>query len=163
MILRVSGKLGDKIGVSPEASRPLHGDPLLDWSGHLFRANRLQHIIVTHTVTLYSFVFLGRGITTSEAYDLRVRAELHKFLTRHGHADVYATHIATDGGPARFSKAYNRRVIGSVNDMVYHASYMIEQYGLSFWEVESRLNEMPMGMLDMDSPEKAFARLCDEA
>jgi hypothetical protein len=163
MILRVSGKLGDKIGVSPEASRPLPDDPFLDWSGHLFRANRLQHIIVTHTTTLYSLVFLGRGITTLEAYELRVRAELHKFLTRHGHADVYATHIATDGGPARFSKAYNRSVIGSVNDMVYHATYMIEQYGLSFWEVESRLNEMPMGMLDMNSAETAFARLCNEA
>jgi hypothetical protein len=40
---------------------------------------------------------------------------------------------------------------------------MIEQYGLSFWEVESRLNEMPMGMLDMDSPEKAFQTLNKEA
>jgi hypothetical protein len=161
MILRVSNKLGKKIKAAPDTSLPMHDDPFLDWSGHVFRANRVQHIILTNTATLYSHVFLGRGITTPDAYEDRVRTELRAFLTAHGYRDLYVEHIAAEDEGAAFSKALNRSVIGSVNDMIFHAALHIEHYGRSLEAVEYRINILPMGALDMDSPAEAFHELSE--
>jgi hypothetical protein len=161
MILRVSGKLGKKIGVAPPESLSLHDTPLLDWSGHLFRANRLQYIILTNTATLYSLLFRGRGITTPDAYAERVRAELRTLLTSQGYEDLYVSHIAADD-TASFSKAYNRSVIASVNDLVFHATLHIERYGRPLQVAMDRMNRLPMGGLDMTSPERAFQALMSE-
>ena len=161
MILRVSHKLGKKIKAAPDMSLPMHEDPFLDWSGHVFRANRVQHIILTNTATLYSLVFLGRGLTSPDAYERRVRAELRTFMTSHGYADVYAEHIAADDEGAAFSKALNQSVIGSVNDMIFRATLHIEYYGRSLEAVRDRINTLPMGALDMDFPSRAFHALSE--
>lgn len=161
MILRVSGKLGKKIKVAPSDSLPRHDNPYLDWSGHVFRANGRQYIILTNTASLYSVIFPGRGITTPAAYEARVRSELRAFLDYDGVRRIYEQYIATDDGPPQFSKAFNRSVTGSMNDLVYHAQVHLEWSNLPLREAAVRINEMPMGMLDMGFPDRVFPTLLD--
>ena len=56
MIVRLSGKLAKKIGESPTESLPQDPNPFADWSCHLFRADRVQYILITNTPSLYSMV-----------------------------------------------------------------------------------------------------------
>ena len=161
MILRVSGKLGKKIGVKPTESLPLHENPYLDWSGHLFRVHRVQHIILTNTASLYSLLFLGRGITTPKQYAKHARNEIRKFLKHDGNEAIYNKFIAPHTETVSFSKALNRSVIGSVNDMVSLSKFRIEQMGMSLLEVGDQLNKTPMFYLEEFYPEIAFQSLLD--
>ena len=61
MIIRLTEKLGRKIGIMPTELLPMTDNPYLDWSAHLFRAGRNQYIILTNTPSLYSIVMIGRG------------------------------------------------------------------------------------------------------
>ena len=63
MILRLTAKLGEKVGLLPETRLPLDENPFADWTGHLFRAERVQYIIIANTPSLYSLVMYGRGVT----------------------------------------------------------------------------------------------------
>jgi len=159
MILRVSGKLGKKIGGHPTKSLPLHDNPYLDWSGHLFQVQRVQHIMLTNTASLYSLLFLGRGITSQEEYVDCVRRELRTFLEQAGYASIHAKHIAPHDGPVLFSKALNRSVIGSMNNMILIATTHLERHGMTLREAAHYINRMPMFSLDEYYPYKAFTDL----
>ncbi len=67
-IIRVSGKLGKKIGRSPDQETLMHKNPYLDWSVHLFRADRIQYILMTNTASLYSALIYGRVITDDNQF-----------------------------------------------------------------------------------------------
>jgi hypothetical protein len=63
MIFRLSAKLGKKLKFSPTEVLPAHTNPFADWSAHLFTADRAQYILISNTISLYSRVIFGRGIT----------------------------------------------------------------------------------------------------
>ena len=86
---------------------------------------------------------------------------MHTFLTSRGYEDLYVRYIDPDDTTS-FSKAYNRSVISSVTDMIFHATLHLEHYGRSLPWVMDRINTLPMGALDMVSPERAFQALTSE-
>jgi hypothetical protein len=90
-----------------------------------------------------------------------VRAELRTFLTSRGYEDLFARYIDPDDTTS-FSKAYNRSVISSVTDMIFHATLHLEYDGRSLPWVMDLINMLPMGALDMVSPERAFQALTSE-
>jgi hypothetical protein len=47
----------------------------------------------------------------------------------------------------RFAKALNRSVIGSMNDLTYHATVWLTEGGLSPYDVGFRPNEIPFSSL----------------
>jgi len=67
MIFRLSHKLNNKIKAGKLNERPLHENPFADWSCHLFTANRQQHILLSHTKTLYSCVLPGKGVANKSS------------------------------------------------------------------------------------------------
>lgn len=58
--------------------------PFTDWSCHLFTAGRIQHIMITNTVSLYSFVMFGRGITDDRYFVEQVLGGLRGFAAYAG-------------------------------------------------------------------------------
>lgn len=62
MIIRLTQKLGKKIGLSPKEALPLEGNPYADWTGHPFTARRVQYILLVNTSSMFSVVLFGRGI-----------------------------------------------------------------------------------------------------
>ena len=62
MILRFSQKLGNKIDEIPDSTVEKDKALFADWSGHLFRFERAQYILVVNSYALLSTVIYGRGV-----------------------------------------------------------------------------------------------------
>ena len=159
MIVRLTAKLGKKIGVSPSRSLPPDANPFADWSAHLFTAERVQYIIITNTASLYSMVMYGKGITDDCTFLQRVTSYMGEFLRDDGHAFIFEKLIAPETARVSFSKTLNRAVTGSMNDLVFHGKILLIEGELCPYDVSFRLNEMPMSYLKYVCPRMAFAAL----
>lgn len=156
MIIRLSQKLGKKIGVQPTQTLLLHSNPFADWSAHLFTADRTQYIILTNTTSLYSVMTFGRGITNDGKFLGRMTGVLGEFLRDDGFNFIWERLISPDITSVRFSKSYNRVVTGSINEIVRCAKYLLIIREMSPFEVSNDLNEMPMSMIEHVFPRDEF-------
>lgn len=167
MILRLSQKLAKKLKTSTTDTLPLDENPYADWSAHLFTADRTQYIIMTNTKSLYSTVMYGKGVTDDSRFIERALSTIRDFMEDDGQAFVYQRFIAPALGTVRFAKALNRSVIGSMNELVYHAKVWIVAGGLSPHEVGFKLNDIPMSVLGKprgyEKPREAFNALVDRS
>jgi len=159
MIVRVSGKMGKKIHVSPAKSLPADPNPFADWSAHLFTADRVQYILITNTASLYSMVMYGRGITDDSQFLGRITNTMGEFISDDGHTFLFQRLIAPSTACVAFSKPLNRSVTGSMNDLVFQAKVLLIEEEMSPWETSLRLNEVPLSSLKYANPREAFLRL----
>jgi hypothetical protein len=159
MILRLSQKLAKKIKVAPSHGLPPDSNPFVDWSSHLFTAERTQFIILTNTPSLYSTVMYGRGIADDNQFIRRALESIREFMVDDGQEFIYERFIAPASETVRFSKALSRSVTGSVNDLVFHAKMWLIERDLSPHETSFRLNEIPMSGFDYRNPREAFKAL----
>src|SRR5690606_16413366 len=138
---------------------PLDENPYADWSCHLFTADRAQYILMTDTPSPYSAVMFGRGITDDSHFIERALRRHREFVDDDVHPSAYQKFIAPASATVWFAKALNRSVIGSMNDMVYHAQMWLTEGELSPHDVGFKLNEMPMSALGYSDPRKALKGL----
>ncbi len=161
MIFRLSQKLNSKIKAGTLTAMPLDENPYADWSCHLFTADRTQYVILSNTKSLYSCVVYGKGITNDSVFIDRALSTIREFMESDGQAFVYQKFIAPASGTVSFSKALNRSVTGSMNDMIYHAKMWLIEEELSPFDVGFKLNEIPMSALDYAHSKEAFKKLVD--
>ena len=147
MIFRLSQKLNAKIKAGPLRALPLDGNPLADWSAHLFVAGRAQYLLLSNTRSLYSTVLYGRGVTTDSHFIERALGGIREFMEADGQAFAYRRFIAPATASVRFAKALDRSVTGSMNDLTKHATYWLAEGDLSPFDVGFRLNDIPMSAL----------------
>lgn len=161
MIFRLTAKLAKKIGLDPLPllSRDKGKDPLLDWSAHLFTVQRTQYILVTNTESLYSMVMSGRGITTDRQFIQSVRTGLQAFLAGQGYHSKGAMDLPSPDRDASFAKITDRRILGSMNDLIFQAKIRLEEGQQMPLEVSFCLNETPMSYLKYRSPKSVFQQL----
>jgi len=158
MIFRVTRKLARKIHVAPSQCLPRDSNPFLDWTARVFIAQRTQYIIIVNTSSLYSVVMNGRGITNDRKFAGCALDNMREFMLYDGH-DFFRTFIAPGLGATSFSKACDRRVGGSINDLVTQAKFHVAVDALSPLETSFRVNEAPMSMLNYANPRDAFMEL----
>ena len=159
MIVRVSAKLGTKIHLNPAKSLPADPNPFADWSAHLFTADRAQYILVTNTASLYSMVMIGKGITDDCRFLDEVTSYMSEFIRDDGHTFIFERLIAPSMVHVSFSKALNRAVTGSMNDLVFQAKVRLIEQEMSPYDTSLLLNDVPMGYLKYDIPRQAFLKL----
>jgi len=162
VIFRLSQKLAKKIKLTPTESLPLDPNPYGDWSAHLFTADRTQYVLVTNTASLYSVIMLGRGITNDHQFVECVMSSLSEFMEGDGLEFILQRFVAPSGGQASFSKALNRSVTGSMNDMIQCAKMWLIESGLSLQDTSFKLNGMPMSALKYANPREAFKSMAIE-
>lgn len=164
MILRLSQKLNTKIKTGKLGELSLDENPYVDWSCHLFTADRTQYIILSNTKSLYSCVMYGKGITDDRRFIDRALTTIKEFMEDDGQQFAYRKFIAPAIGTVQFSKALNRSVTGSMNDLV-QASKLFLSDDMAANDVGFRLNETPLSALtDADgrkysNPREVFKRL----
>src|SRR5690348_9708512 len=144
MILRLSQKLSTKFKVTLSKVVPPDPNPFADWSANLLTAGRTQFIIVTNTPSPYSTVFYGRGIADDGQFVGRVLEAIREFMAADGLEFVFRRFISPASGTVQFSKALNRSVTGSMNDLIVHAKWLLTEGELSPHDTSLRLNETPM-------------------
>lgn len=147
MIFRLSAKLATKLKVAPKTSLPLDANPFADWSAHLFVADRTQYILITNTASLYSVVLFGRGITDDGQFLDAALSAMRHYMASDGTEFIFRKFIAPASGTVSFSKALNRSVIGSMNDLAYHATFWLVERELSPFDTAFKLNEIPFSAL----------------
>lgn len=159
MIIRISAKLGKKIGFTPSQVLPLDKNPFTDWTAHLFHADRTQYIIITNTSSLYSLVMYGRGITDDSIFLQRAIYTILDNLRYDGFEFIANRLVAPHTLSISFSKSLNRSITGSMNDLILTAKYSLENKDVSPFDVSLELNETPMSYIDYKSPRQAFSKL----
>jgi len=161
MIFRLTLKLAKKIGIAPLPAIPYDNNRnrILDWNAHLFTAQRIQYIILTNTVSLYSIVMQGRGITNDKKFIREALSCMHDFMIIDGNKVMYENFIEPESKTIYFSKIVDRRVSGSMNDFIFQAKVdLIEGHKQPF-DVSLRLNESPMSYLNYSHPRNEFRKL----
>jgi hypothetical protein len=159
VIFRLTRRLAAKLGVEPVPSLPSAGNPLHDWTGHLFVAGRGQYIIVTNSVTLYSVVIPGGECRTAGTFVGAFTEELGGVLNRDGLGLLSSGVIPDLSKNLIFCRASDRRALGSINDFVFGAKVYIIEAGLPLPEVSRRLNQTPMKLIKYGVPCDEMSRL----
>jgi hypothetical protein len=159
MIMRITAKLGKKIGKVPLKVLPLEKNPYADWSAHLFYAGHAQYILITNTVSLYSMVMFGKGITTDYRFLDQLTLRMSDFIRWDGHEVIYERLVIPSMNRFFFSKALNQTVTGSMNDLVRLAKHHLADGTVSPFDVSFLLNKTPMKSLKFLNPKEAFKKL----
>ncbi len=168
MMLRLSQKLNSKIKAGKLTEMPLDVNPYADWSCHLFTADRTQYILLCNTASLYSCVMYGRGITDDSRFIERAFSTIREFMEDDGQAFVYQTFVAPSSVTVSFAKALNRKVTGSMNELVLAASHSLESGEVAPHDVGFSLNNLLLSAIATNDgqgygrPREAFKRLSVE-
>lgn len=158
MLARLTTKLARKLGVTLSEALPADPNPFADWSANLFTAGRRQYTLVSNTRTLYSVVMPGRGVTSPETFLSAMRIHLAECMAYDELGTAFDRLVLPAMDTIDFSKALNRSVTGSMNDLIHLAKFDIVD-GLSLTDVSYRLNTAPMSYLGYDNPRTAFRSL----
>lgn len=161
MVVRITAKLAEKLGATPREALPADPDLFADWSANLFTADRRQYILITNTRTLYSAVMTGRGVTSPETFLSAMRSHLAECMAYDELGTAFDRLILPAMDTTAFSKALNRSVTGSMNDLIRMAEFHIAD-GLSLIDISYHLNTAPMSYLGYDNPRTAFRSLIAE-
>jgi len=159
MIFRLTHKLGKKIGVGALRNFPLDSNPFIDWTAHLFTAERAQYIIVTNTAFLYSLVMHGRGIADDNRFFQETLNYMAELMAQDGLEFLFRRLIVPHTGRIWFSKATDRRVLGSMKDLIVQAKYYLIEQEMSPFDASIQVNETPMSYLGYNKPKDAFRGL----
>ena len=154
LIFRLSHKLNKKIKAGASPAQPLVENPFTDWSSHLFVAKRAQYILLSNTRSLYSTVMYAKGITDDRRFIERALDSLREFMEDDGQAFVYRRYIAPASGTVRFARALDRAVMGSMSDLIVHATAWLVEGELSPYDVGFRLNDVLLSAIAANEKEK---------
>jgi hypothetical protein len=167
MIFRLTQKLNAKIKAGTLPTLPPDDNPFADWSAHLFLVDRAQYILLSNTKSLYSTVMYGKGITDDARFIERALSNLREFLEEDRYESIYRGFIAPASATVQFAKALDRRVTGSMNDLIHQAKYLLADGELSPHDVGFKLNEVPLSAIATSraekygTPREAFRRLAE--
>jgi hypothetical protein len=165
MIIRLSQKLATRIKAGKLRELPLDENPFADWSAHLFVVDRIQYIILSNTVSLYSCVMYGKAIANDSRFIQRALDCVHEFMKHDGCEDIYLNQVAPSSRTVSFAKAFNRQVIGSMNELVFVASRALESGETAPCDMGFRLNDLLLSAIatsedqGYSTPRIAFQRL----
>lgn len=126
MILRLSEKLRAKLKAGATSRLPLDENPFADWSAHLFVVGRTQYIILSNTASLYSCVMYGKGMNDDCRFIERALSTIRECMAADELLDIYLKVVAPSSASVRFAKVLNRKVTGSLNELVMSATFALE-------------------------------------
>ena len=165
--MRLSEKMKTKIKAGPLQTLSLDDDPFADWSAHLFLANRTQYILFSNTKSLYSTVLFAQGITNENRFITRCLESLREFMESDKRLDVYEKLVAPVTQNVSFAKPLNRKIIGTMTELVKSARILLIQQELSPHQVSLHLNDILMSAIASPpknrywQPKKAFQMMVD--
>lgn len=134
-------------------------NPFLDWTANLFMASRWQFVLLANSRSLYSVVMLGKGITNQKTFVEKAIKSLREYMESDGLKDFFNTYIYPYTTTVTFSKIDDKRILGSLNDLIFQAKCNMLDIGLPLSLVNQRLNKAPMSFLNWRNPREALIEL----
>jgi hypothetical protein len=165
MIFRLTQNSSKRFGIGPLPAVPRDEHPWCDWSARVFTVDRAPHILLSNTMSLYSVVMPGRGITNEVAFIQQATSAIREFMIDDGFGLFHMRLVAPRADPVRFAKSLNRSVTGSMNELEAMAKLHLASGEVPPFEVGFKLNETPMTAIGTaegggySTPRAAFKRL----
>ena len=104
-------------------------------------------------------VFSGRGITNDKNFIRETLSCMEDFMIIDGNRAVYKNVIEPEMQRICFSKTVDRRVLGSMNDLIFQAKIHLYEGQKSPFDISFLLNESPMSYLNYNHPKDEFRKL----
>lgn len=166
MIIRLSQQMSKKVKLPSMVIHEAAANPLCDWAMHLFRFNRLQYLLATNTTSLFSVVIPGRGITDGDTLLNQLFPSMHELHRHAGLEEAFERFIAPNVASVVWSKANNRAVTGSMNQLIYEAQWLLkdselEDSGLNPAELSQHLNLSLFSFIKYQRPLEAHRQLTE--
>jgi hypothetical protein len=162
VIIRATQKLARKlkVGLEPEKADTV---PESGWYANLFLVARLQYILVTHSDTLASVVIPGRGLHSADSFLRAFTSAVEDYFAYRGWTPLLGSLIEFDHSKASFRKTRNRRVLGSMNDMVLLVQTINPAKAHDLRWLNDNLNANILRYLSMGTPQDHIERLLRRA
>jgi hypothetical protein len=133
----------------------------LDWSADLFTVDRTQYIIVSHTASLYSIVMYGREITDESRFLRCTIWELRERLAADDFTPLFRDVIGPSCGRFTLAKRQDRRVIGSMNELIFLARFWLSRDEIFPYDLSSRLNEILLSYIGNVGPRERLREMIE--
>src|SRR4030042_1045003 len=159
MIFHLPQKLARKVKLYPLIALQAAYNPFIDWTAHLFTVEHTHYIINTNSLSLYSMVMYGRGITDDNEFINSTLSFMRELTINNGCEFIYRRLIVPYTAQISLAKATDRHVLGSMNDLIFQAKFFIGERRLSVFETSLEINNTPMKYIDYKSPLEAFREL----
>ena len=159
MVIRLSQQMMKKLHHLTTMTAEPAAEPLCDWALHLFRHGHIHYILATNTRSLFSVVLLGRGITTGENLLTRLIPALREAHRGAGLEGAFEVSIAPHFDKVVWSKIGNRAVTGSMNEMIHHAKWILDEDDLGPLQLGDRINNNILSLIGYQKPAEAHREM----
>lgn len=159
MLIRLTAELATKIKVTPQPALPLAANPFTDWSARLFRVGRMQYILVTNTLSLYSILMPSKGSTSGDSFMRNLIKRIEEFMCVDGLEAICKENIAPSTNSVTFTKALNRSITGTMNDIEFAAQIYLAEREDSLDDASLWINESLHASLGLLNPREALQNM----
>lgn|GEM_PF-3067555 len=154
LILHCTNKFLDQLEIEPSMEKVVSDRGILgSWSATYFYYNNDKVFLFVNDATLFSFTL---RCLTSDIMKIEIMAGLIDSLHRVNVPLNIIGKIRKESDDIIFTKNTNRRVIGSINNLVYLYQYSMQQYrdrySINMNEIESKMHRVPFKYLSYKLP-----------
>jgi hypothetical protein len=103
-------------------------DELFKWHANVFRMAKRNNLIIMNNRTRYCFVLFGIKKEHFKNFDQLFNKSLRENLKAEGISEVAINQYVSKADKLKYTKTYNRSVLGSMVDMVKMTEFLIEDY-----------------------------------
>jgi hypothetical protein len=127
-----------------------------NWYANLFTFKRTQYILLTNEKTLFSFVLAGKGISNNNLFIKKISLQLKEMLDDYNLSSVWEKHFEPEFSTINFSKTNNRKVLGTMNEIIFHAQIVLERREITPYDLSFELNTVIYSLIEYKKPIEAF-------
>ena len=156
-IVNATKKAWDRLKATPPSANNVDDTIVGSWCAHIFYFGHRQFLILTNERTLFSIIVPAKSITNIEIVLPQTVAEL---LERYEVPKQSSAILLKQLSEVQFTRNTNRQVLGSMNDFIKNAKFILEDTpDISLIDLSLQLCQMPCSPIQMKSPKKAILEI----
>ena len=156
MIIKITSKLSKKLNISLSLIEGENEPSINNWYANLFTFKRTQYILITNEKTLFSFVLAGKGILNNTLFVKKISLQLKQMLEDYNLSFVWEKHFVYEFSTINFSKTTNRKVLGTMNEIIFHAQIILWKKEITLYDLSFELNTLIYSLIEYKKPVEAF-------
>jgi hypothetical protein len=156
-IVNATKKAWDRLKATPSSANNVDDTILGSWCAHIFYFGHRQFSILTNERTLFTIIVSAKSISNIE---IVLPQTVEELLERYEIPKHSSTILLKQLSEVQFRRNTNRQVLGSMNDFIKNAKFILEDTpDISLIDLSLQLCQMPCSPIQMKSPKKAILEI----
>ena len=156
-IVNATKKAWERLKVTPPSANNVDDTILGSWCAHIFYFGHRQFSILTNERTLFTIIVPAKSIINIE---IVLPQTVAKVLERYEIPKQSSAIVLKQLSEVQFTRNTNRQVLGSMNDFIKNAKFILEDTpDISLIDLSLQLCQMPCSPIQMKSPKKAILEI----